>query len=180
LKEENKKPDNKAAEAKPQEENAEAKKAAELASLLNEKEAALKEANDKHLRLYAEFDNYRKRVQAEKEELSKTALSALLKELLTILDSFERAQESFEKHINEKEELIKGVALIHRQFEDILAKNGIKKIETKDKPFDPQLHEAIMQQEAAGVATHTVLEEVQKGYLLNDKLLRPAMVIVAK
>lgn len=158
----------------------EVKKLAELKEVLSAKEQELKEANDKHLRLYAEFDNYRKRVQAEKEELCKSASSNLLKELLPILDSFDRAQQSFEKHSDEKEELLKGLALIHRQFEDILTKNGIKKIEAKGKLFDPQLHEAIMQQEAAGVTPHTILEEVQIGYLLNDKLLRPAMVIIAK
>ncbi len=151
-----------------------------LAKELQAKEVELKEQQDKNLRLYAEFDNYRKRVTAEKEELCKTATTALLKELLPILDSFERAQQSFEKHKNEKEELHKGLALIHRQMEDALAKHGIKKIEAKGQKFDPQLHEAIMQQEAAGVEAHTVLEEVQKGYLVHDKLLRPAMVIIAK
>lgn len=147
---------------------------------LQAKESELKDQQEKNLRLYAEFDNYRKRVMAEKEELCKTATTGLLKELLPILDSFERAQQSFEKHKNEKEDLHKGLALIHRQLEDALAKNGIKKIEAKGQIFDPQLHEAIMQQEAPGVESHTVLEEIQKGYLIHDKLLRPAMVIIAK
>lgn len=155
-------------------------KVTELEKKLAEKEQELKEHQEKNLRLYAEFDNYRKRVTAEKDELCKTATVGLLKELLPILDSFERAQVSFEKHKNEKEELHKGLALIHRQFEDTLAKYGIKKIEAKGQKFDPQLHEAIMQQEAAGVEAHTVLEEVQNGYLLHEKLLRPSMVIIAK
>jgi len=152
----------------------------ELPKQLIAKEQELQEALEKNLRLYAEFDNYRKRVQSEKEELCKTANSGLLKELLTILDSFERAQASFEKHTDEKEELQKGLALIHRQMEDVMQKNGIKKIEAKGQKFDPQMHEAIMQQEAAGVESQTILEEVQNGYFLHSKLLRPAMVIIAK
>lgn len=157
-----------------------AKKLEELNTLLAAKEKELTEAKDKHLRLYAEFDNYRKRVIAEKDELCKIAANNLLKELLPILDSFERAQQSFDKHSEDKEELKKGLALIHRQLEDVMTKFGIKKLEAKGQKFDPQLHEAIMQQDAPGVESHTIIEEVQNGYLLNGKLLRPAMVIIAK
>ena len=135
---------------------------------------------DKFLRLFAEFDNYRKRTIAEKEDLAKFGAVELLKQLLPLLDSFERAKVSFEKHSDEKEDLKKGLALIHKQFEDILAKIGIKKIETIGKQFDPRFHEAIMQQEQKGATPNTILEEAQPGFLLYDRVIRPAMVIVAK
>ncbi len=143
-------------------------------------EATIKESQDKNLRLYAEFDNYRKRVVAEKEDFAKYAATDLVKKFLPIMDSFERAKISFEKHTEEKEELKKGLALIYKQFEDTLTGLGVKKIETVGKHFDPQFHEAIMQQEQNGVVSGTILEEVQPGFLLYDRLLRPAMVIVAK
>ena len=139
-----------------------------------------KEAEDKYLRLYAEFDNFRKRTQLEKEELAKYAAAETVRTLFPLMDSFERAQSSFEKHTDDTEELKKGLALIHKQFEDILKKLGVVKIETKDVFFDANLHEAVMQQEAAGVEPQTIIEEVQAGFLINGKVLRYAKVIVAK
>ncbi len=139
-----------------------------------------KELEDKYLRLCAEFDNFRKRTQLEKEEFAKYAAAETVKNLLPLMDSFERAKPSFEKHTEDIEELKKGMALIHKQFEDILEKLGVTKIVAKGTLFDPNLHEAIMQQEAEGVESQTIIEEVQPGFLINDKILRHAMVIVAK
>lgn len=139
-----------------------------------------KELEDKYLRLYAEFDNFRKRTQLEKEEFAKYAAAETVKNLLPLMDSFERAKSSFEKHTEDIEELKKGMALIHKQFEDILEKIGVSKIAAKGAMFDPNLHEAIMQQDAEGVEPQTVIEEVQPGFVINDKVLRHAMVIVAK
>ncbi len=143
-------------------------------------EEALKKEQDSYLRLRAEFDNYRKRAAVEKEEFVKYATANVLNEILPIIDNFERAQQSFEKHKDEKEEIIKGVALIHKQLEDLLQKFGIKKIECLGKPFDPATQEAIMQKETTEGEDNIVLEVVQPGYQLEDKVIRHAMVIVSK
>jgi len=96
------------------------------------------------------------------------------------MDSFERARHSFEKHSEDIEELQSGLALIHKQFEDILEKEGVKKIDTQGQKFDPHFHEAVMQQDVEGVESQTIIEELQPGFSMHDKVLRPAMVIVAK
>ncbi len=151
-----------------------------LQTKVQELEEKAKADQDKYLRLFAEFDNYRKRTQAEKEEFGKYATTDLLKKLLPLMDSFEQARVSFEKHSDEKEELKKGLALIHKQFEDILLLIGVKKIEAAGKKFDPHFHEAIIQQEKPGVASGLVIEEARPGFMIHDRVLRPAMVIVAK
>ncbi len=143
-------------------------------------EADLKKEQDSYIRLRAEFDNYRKRIQAEKEELSKYAGSKVIMELLPVVDNFERAQQSFEKHHEDVDEILKGVALIHKQLEDLLSKLGVKKIDCLGQVFDPLQQEAIMQKESAEGEDNIVLEVVQPGYILEDKVLRHAMVIVSK
>ncbi|MBU0579911.1 MAG: nucleotide exchange factor GrpE [Candidatus Margulisbacteria bacterium] len=143
-------------------------------------EESLKKEKDSYLRLRAEFDNYRKRMALEQEDFTKYAASNFILEVLPILDSFERAQKSFEKHKDEVDEIIKGTALIHKQFEDILKKMGVEKIDCLGKSFDPNLHEAVMQQESADKEENTILEEVQPGYMLQGRMLRHAMVIVSK
>lgn len=143
-------------------------------------EEELKKEKDASLRLRAEFENYRRREAQDKEEFVKFAAGNVILEILPILDSFERAQKSFEKHKDEVAEIIKGTALIHKQFEDILKKLGVEKIESLGKSFDPNLHEAVMQQEEKDKAKNIVLEEVQAGYMMQGKVLRHAMVIVSK
>ena len=88
------------------------------------------------MRLYAEFDNFRRRTAQEKEELAKYATEGFVRELLPLMDNFERARASFEKHENEVDELKNGLILIHKQFEDILKNSGVEKIEVAGKPFD--------------------------------------------
>lgn len=150
--------------------------------LLSQIEAAKKqliEADDKYLRLYAEFDNYRRRTDQEKGEFARYASRNVLEALIPILDSFNHSQSSFDNLASTKEDLQKGFALIHKQFEDALLKFGVKKIEAKGQLFDPNFHEAVMQKDS-DQPSQTVLEELQVGFMIHDKVLRPSMVVVAK
>jgi molecular chaperone GrpE len=135
------------------------------------------DSNNKLLRIMADFDNYKKRTNRERQEIAKFANELLIVELLPVIDGFERAMQSFPD--NESEDVIKGIALIKKQFEDVLAKSGVKPIETLGKPFDPNVAEAVTQIES-DQPEHTVIEEMQKGYTLHGKLIRPAMVVVSK
>lgn len=134
-------------------------------------------AEDKYLRLFAEFDNYRKRTEGEKTEFSKYAAGNFAEAILPVLDSFERSEKALAANVSE--EVRKGFALIHKQLEDILQKFGVKKMEAVGKVFDPRYHEAVLQKESDQPA-QTVLEELQTGYLMHEKVLRAAMVVVAK
>jgi molecular chaperone GrpE len=137
------------------------------------------EAEDKYLRLYAEFDNFRRRTDNEKSELCKTASKSLIESILPILDSFCHSEGSFDKETTSIDDLKKGFSLIHKQLEDALKKHGVEKMVTVGKVFDPYCHEAVMQKESDQPSL-TILEELQVGYLLHDKVLRPAIVVVAK
>ena len=139
----------------------------------------LVDADDKYLRLYAEFENARKRTLQEKSEYTKFAVRSLIEQILPILDSFEHSRASFEKQQGSLEDMQKGFALIHKQFEDTLQRVGVSKVMPKGQLFDPKFHEAVMQQDSDQPA-HTVLEVLQPGFTLHDKLIRPAMVVVAK
>ncbi|MDR2430794.1 MAG: nucleotide exchange factor GrpE [Candidatus Margulisbacteria bacterium] len=177
-----KKPD--AAKAEPQKIKIEDLKAQENQNAADAKKAAeltekLKAAEDKYLRLFAEFDNFRKRTEGEKAEFSKYAAGNFIEAVLPVLDSFERSQKALDAEADAGGEVQKGFALIHRQLEDILRKFGVQKMTAAGQPFDPRLHEAVMQKES-DQPSHTVLEELQTGYVMYDKVLRPAMVIVAK
>ena len=135
----------------------------------------LEETKNKRLRALADFDNYKKRVVFEREQFAQFANQALIAELLPVLDGFGRAIEAAKGN----EEIVKGLALIKKQFEDALIKHGLCEVEAVNKPYDPHVHEAILQKEDEG-PTGIVLEEMQKGYTLNGRLIRPAMVIVSK
>ncbi|MDR3269894.1 MAG: nucleotide exchange factor GrpE [Peptococcaceae bacterium] len=129
-------------------------------------------------RLQAEFDNYRKRTQREREELLRYASERLVKTLLSVLDNFERALTSAQTH-SDFQGFAQGVEMIFRQFSDVLAKEGLQVIETQGQTFDPSLHEAIFREESGTYPENTILEEVQKGYLLKDKVIRHSMVKVS-
>lgn len=134
---------------------------------------------DKLLRLQAEFENFKKRGIREKEQFLKFANEGLIYELISILDNFERAFASANKMTDFKS-LHQGVEMILKQIHQLLQKNGVKKIECLGKPFDPVQQEAIAHVESDKYPENTVIEEVQKGYLLEDRLIRPAVVKVAK
>jgi|Deesub1362A_J573_1020465.scaffolds.fasta_scaffold15246_2 molecular chaperone GrpE len=142
-------------------------------------EEELQETKDKYLRLYAEFDNYRKRVQKDREELLKYGSEPLIIELLTIVDNLELAI-SHAQNEPSVDSLIKGVELTLKEFHKILKKYGVEEIVALGKPFDPQIHHAMSQVIRADVDDMTVVEEYRKGYKLNDKVIRPSLVAVSK
>jgi len=143
------------------------------------------EAADEHdrlLRLSAEFDNYKKRMDRQAEEFKKYANESLLKELLTVVDNLERAISStdVDKGVNSEACVIEGVEMTLNEVLKILQKFNVTPIEAKGKPFDPVYHDAMMQEETDEYPENTVINELQKGYLIHDRLLRPAMVVVSK
>ncbi len=152
---------------------------ADLEQQLADLKKELVEAGDKYLRLCAEFDNFRKRSLQEKSDHTKYAARHLIEQILPVLDSFEHSRSSFEKPNCNLEDMQKGFALIHKQFEDVLQRVGVVKLMPKGEAFDPKFHEAVMQQDSDQPA-HMVLEVLQPGFTLHDKLIRPAMVVVAK
>ncbi|MCL6602495.1 MAG: nucleotide exchange factor GrpE [Paenibacillus sp.] len=130
------------------------------------------------LRVQADFDNFRRRTVKEKEELAQYATSKLVAELLPVMDNFERALATAPA-TPEFEAFTKGVNMIFRQLEGVLKNEGLTAMETVAQPFNPEYHQAIMQVESEEYEEGIVTEEVQKGYLLKDKVLRPAMVKVS-
>ncbi len=145
---------------------------------LEKQQQAAAEAHDRFIRTLADFDNYRKRSQTQMEDTRKFANEELVSNLLPILDNFERALQSVESAQN-VEAVREGVQLIYRQLGDALTKIGLKPIEAVGQPFDPNLHEAIMQVEPQGdQQPHEVVEELRRGYQLHDRVVRPTLVKV--
>ena len=132
---------------------------------------------DRLARLQAEFENARKRAVREQQDYREYAVSDTVKSLLPILDSFERA---LQVSGNNGNDLRSGVELIYKQLQDALVKLGLRQIPAKGEPFDPHLHEAIEMVDTDEVEDHHVLDELQRGYKLKERLLRPAMVRVAR
>lgn len=141
-------------------------------------DAELAELKDKYLRLYAEFENYKKRVQKEKEDLITYGNESLLYELLVVLDNLEMALKHSTDNISEG--LVKGVEITLREFQRVTEKFGLTSIQALGKPFDPSLHHAMSQVERTDVDDKTVAEEFRKGYMFGDKVLRPSLVAVSK
>lgn len=142
---------------------------------LQEKYDAL---NQQYIRLAADFDNYRKRQEHEREELLKFGTENALKKLLEVLDNFERGKKALE-NIEDCAKVKESFDLVHKQVIDVLTKLGLEEIDTTDKEFDPNFHEAVMQTPTSEKPEHTIINELQKGYKLGDKVLRPALVNVA-
>ena len=146
---------------------------------LEERLAQLEAERDEHLndlkRVAADFENYRKRVARDQESLAARAHERLVKELLPVLDDLERALAAAEEH--EEAKLEEGVRLVHRELADALEREGLAEIETNGR-FDPHVHEALLSQPSEA-EEGSVLEVVQKGYRLGDRVLRPARVVVA-
>jgi len=151
----------------------------ELVDLVKQKDAELSELNDRYLRLAAELDNARKRFERERQEAIAYANEQIIRELLPVIDNLERAVQHADEDTDVKS-LLEGVEITLRSFLATLERFGCKPFESVGKPFDPAYHEAIMQQETNDHPENTVVQEYQKGYVLNDRLLRPAMVVVAK
>jgi molecular chaperone GrpE len=133
---------------------------------------------DRLLRTAAEFDNYRKRMDRERRELSEFAASDILLELLPIVDNFERALQA--PAPPEAEAFRKGAELIQKQMLDLLRKRGVTPIDTAGADFDPRFHQAVIHEPSTDHREGEVMQELQRGYMLGERLLRPAMVKVAK
>ncbi|WP_333871301.1 nucleotide exchange factor GrpE [Desulforamulus putei] len=149
----------------------------ELKKLLREKTTEAENNFNRALRLQADYENLRRRTRQEREDLLKFGAEHLIKNLLPVLDNFERALASAG---DGGEKFISGVEMIHRQLNDILSAEGLAPIPAKGEPFDPNLHEAVMQVEDTGEPENTVVEELRRGYYLKGKVIRPSMVKVAK
>ncbi len=139
----------------------------------------LKEADDKYLRLAAEFDNFRKRTARQFEELSQAGRIHVITRLLGVLDNFQRALEAAANTSNH-DSLLEGMQLVYKSFCDILSKEGLEPIEAVGKPFDPNVHDALMQLESDEYPEGTVVQEMVKGYKFGDKILRHSRVAVSK
>jgi molecular chaperone GrpE len=133
---------------------------------------------DRLLRKTAEFDNYRKRVSKELGEKAQQVVGDVIEDLLPVLDDFERALQADAGP--GADTYRKGVELIYKQLQDMLTRRGVKPVEAVGQPFDPRFHQAITYETSPGHAEGDVIEEVRRGYVLGDRLLRPAMVKVAK
>lgn len=131
---------------------------------------------EEYLRQMADKENLRKRLEREKSEFYDYALSELLKELLVVLDNFERALESQDQ--SNGKSFREGIEMICKQYRDLLIKQGVTPVEIKEKKFDPQFHQAFATEESEEVDEPEVGEELQKGYMLHNRLLRPALVKV--
>ncbi len=151
----------------------------ELENKLKEKEKEIEELKDKYLRAYAEMENMKKRLEKEKKDAIEYANESLLKEILPFIDNIERAIE----HANENakiEDFIKGIEMTLENLLKSLEKFGVKQITAKNQPFDPNYHEAMGVVETEEVEPNIVVEEMQKGYILKNRLLRPSLVTVSK
>ncbi len=133
------------------------------------------EWRDRYVRAMADFENFRKRSEREKQDFFKYALAGVMKDLLPVLDNFDRALE----HAEEGDDFHRGVFMIYKQLYDTLQKHGLRPIEEAGIPFDPKIHEGVVREENPSVPSQTVVAILQKGYFLHDRLLRPALVKVA-
>ena len=151
---------------------------AELQKTLEQKEAALAEENDKYLRLFAEYDNFRKRSAKEREGIYTDACFEVLTQILPILDNLERAAQY---NVGEDAEspMGKGLEMTLKSFTETLAKLGVTEIEALGKPFDPNVHNAVMHVEDENFGENEIVEVFMKGYIKGDKVLRYSMVKVA-
>jgi molecular chaperone GrpE len=151
---------------------------AELKEALEASEAQAKEAHERLLRKAADYENAKRRHQKERDDLTKYAAESVLKEIVPVVDDLERAIEHGQN--TEDKSFLEGVEMVCRKFVQALERRGVKAVDAVGHPFDPQYHEAIQQVEDPSVPNNTVVTAFQKGYLLHDRLLRPALVVVAQ
>ncbi len=150
----------------------------EIKDRLQEKEAEAKEHYDRVLRTAAEFENFKKRSEREMTDFRKFASEAVFREILPIIDNLERALDVSGN--SDCEAVVEGVKITLKQFISSFSKFGVVPIEAVGKPFDPRFHEAVMSEESDTQPDNIVLKEMQTGYMINDRLLRPSMVVVAR
>jgi molecular chaperone GrpE len=151
----------------------------DMQNKIAELERINKDTQEQFLRKRAEFENFRRRMEKDKEDFIKYSLEKFIKELIPIIDSFNMAL-----HPNnipeEQQKVFEGFSLIFKQFQDLLGKSGVTEIEALGKVFDPNFHQAISQEKSDTEESGKVIKEYQKGYKLHDRLLRPSMVVVAE
>ena len=152
----------------------------DLETQLEAREQEAQENYDRLLRVSAEFENYKKRTTRELEEFRKFANQSLIKELLSVVDNLELAMNSTNGHEKIDQGLLQGLEMTHREILKVFEKFNVRPIEAKGEVFDPTFHEAVMQEETDEYEANTVINELQKGYLIHDRLLRPSMVVVAR
>lgn len=146
---------------------------------ITELQGKLQEMEQRYLRLYADFDNFRRRTRLEFEAAEKYRAQSLVTDLLPALDNFERALK-VEVEDEKAKSILQGMEMVYRSLLEALKKEGVEAIESVGKPFDPHLHQAVMQVEDSNYEPNTVVEEFQKGYKLKDRVIRPAMVKVSQ
>jgi molecular chaperone GrpE len=151
----------------------------ECQQLLAKKDEELKQQQDRLLRLAADTENTRKRLEREKTDGIAFANESLIRDLLPVIDNLERAVQHADKEAN-VESLLTGVQMTLKSFSDTLSRYGCSSFDSVGNPFDPNYHEAVMQQETADHPEMTVINELQRGYTLRDRLIRPALVVVSK
>ena len=155
---------------------------AEELNVLKSHLQAAEHARDEYLgqakRARADFENYQKRASRDQAQEKKYAVAPLAADLLPALDNLERATAAAEQ-VGETGPLVQGVALVHSMLLDVFRRHGIARIEAQNQPFDPNLHQAVMQMPSADKAPMTVLQVLEQGYMLHDRVLRPARVAVA-
>jgi molecular chaperone GrpE len=152
----------------------------DLETQLEAKEQEAKENYDRLLRVSAEFENYKKRSSRELEEFRKFANQSLIKELLSVVDNLELAMNSAGGHETIDRGLLQGLEMTHREILKVFERFSVKPIIARGEVFDPAFHEAVMQEETDEFEANTVVNELQKGYLIHERLLRPSMVVVAR
>lgn len=150
-----------------------------LSSKIVELENNVNQYKDQVLRKAAEFENYKKRIENETGNIIRYANEELIEKILPVLDDFERSLAALKNTNTEKESLVKGIELIYNKLKRILELQGVKPMDVVGKPFDPEFHDALLQMPSAEHPPHTILQEVEKGYLLHDRVLRHAKVIVS-
>jgi molecular chaperone GrpE len=150
----------------------------DLRAKIEQLESDAKEASNRYLRLAADFDNYKKRSRQEHSETVQRANTDLIGKLLPVVDNFHRVIESAPPEVDDA--WLKGIKLTLQQLDELLASQGVSPIESVGKPFDPSLHEAIGHEESDEHPEDTVVTEVRKGYRLHDRVVRPALVRVAR
>lgn len=152
----------------------------EMEARLESLEQEVKETHDRFLRVSAEFENYKKRAAREMGDFRKFANESFVKEMLPVVDNLDRAIESSSNDKNTNTSVVEGVNMTLREILKVFEQFGVIPFESLGKTFDPGFHQAVMQEENEDYPDNTVLNELQKGYLIHDRLLRPAMVVVSK
>lgn len=165
-------------EQKDEEENVETDQSSEEESVsIEELEKKLEETTNRLLRVQADYENFRRRTRQEREADAKYRSQRLVEELLPVLDNFERAL-SMKAESEEGKNFLQGMEMVYKQLLEALNKEGVSVIEAVGKPFDPHVHQAVMQVQVEDEEKDIVVEELQKGYMLKDRVIRPSMVKV--